>query len=55
MSLTLMWITLSDKGFFELQKHREESILTHHLPKPPPLTVYHPNFCSRAAVMFKAG
>ena len=36
ISLENAKLTLSDTGFFELQKHR-------------------PNFCSRAAVMFKLG
>ena len=39
-------LTLSDTGFFELQKQGEGEGC---------VLVPHPNFCSRAAVMFKPG
>ena len=37
--------TLSDTGFFELQKHGRGDFCR----------TSHPNFCSRAAIMFKPG
>ena len=43
-------LILSDTGFFELQKHGEGFLVP---PTPPPtFPLLHPDFCSRAVVMF---